>query len=110
MWLFTSIGFFSVVTHPDDPEMMLVRARVQDDIAALRDRFLPEANVLEHAGTDYRYRLITTREAWTDTAARLASGIDYPNFKNAVGDRQGAERAHVYSDVWETMHALQEAR
>ncbi len=41
-------------------------------------------------------------------AAALAKEIDYPNFKNAVAERQGTGRAHVYSDVWVTLLGLQE--
>ena len=35
-----------------------------------------------------------------------ALGIDYANFKIAVGARQGPERAHVYGEIWEALRKL----
>ena len=50
---------------------------------------------------------ICRREDWASAAAQLARAIDYPNFKNAVADRQGFERAHMYSGVWGLLRGLQ---
>src|SRR2546430_6376685 len=36
MWLITTQGFYSVVAHRDQPDMLLVRARTSDDTAALK--------------------------------------------------------------------------
>ncbi|MGA8218220.1 MAG: hypothetical protein WB771_06610 [Solirubrobacterales bacterium] len=47
-----------------------------------------------------------TRDQWREAAAQLAGEIDYDNFKNAVYDRQGSEREHVYHEVWETLKKL----
>ena len=107
MWLFTEIGFFSVVAHRDRPDTLLVRARAREDLEALRDRHLPDLELLENAGSDYRWRAFVGRADWERVAAALAAGIDYPNFKNAVAERQGHERAGCYHDVWAVMHRLQ---
>src|SRR4051812_279954 len=108
MWMLTTIGFFSVVADRDHPDRLLVRARVRADLEELRDRYVPDLEIVEGAGTDYRYRASVARTEFEPAAARLAADIDYPNFKNAVADRQGHARAHVYSDVWEALHELQE--
>ena len=107
MWLFTPLGFYSVVQHRDDPDTMLVRARVREDLERLRDDHLPGAEVIEGAGTDYRFRVLVPRAAWEQAAAALARDVDYPNFKSEVARTDGG-RARVYGRVWEIMWDLQE--
>lgn len=110
MWLFTTLGFFSVVAHRDDPDTFLIRARVREDLDALRVHHLPDLEIVENAGTDYAFRAFVSREEWEHAAQQLAREIDYPNFKNAVAARQGPERAHRYMEIWEVMHRLQSVR
>jgi hypothetical protein len=107
MWLFTDIGFFSVVAHRDRPDTLLVRARTRGDLEALRDRHLPDLELHENLGSDYRWRAFVIRSDWEHMAAALAAGIDYPNFKDAVAERQGNDRADIYHDVWAVVHRLQ---
>jgi hypothetical protein len=107
MWLFTTIGFYSVVAHEDDPRTMLIRARVREDLDNLRRHHLPDLEIVEGAGTDYRYRAFVSRDEWEHAAAGLAAAVDYPNFKNAVAETQGTRRAHAYADVWSVMRSLQ---
>src|SRR4051795_12558108 len=107
VWLFTTIGFFSVVADPDHPDLLKVRARAREDLEALRARHLPDLEVVETDHTDYRYRAFVARDEWVHAAQALAAAIDYPNFKNAVAERQGHERATRYSHVWRTMLGLQ---
>lgn len=108
MWIFTTIGFFSVVAHHDDPDTILIRARVRGDLDALRREHLPDIEILESAGSDYRFRALVPRDEWEHAAQRLTAAIDYPNFKDAVAERQGHDRAHVYLDVWRTIRSLQD--
>ena len=107
MWLFTTIGFFSVVAHRDDPETILIRARVREDLERMRRHHLPDMEIVEGAGTDYAFRALVSRDEWEHVAQQLARGIDYPNFKSAVSERHGADRAHAYYDVWRVMHRVQ---
>jgi len=107
MWLATTIGFFSVVGHADDTDTVLVRARAREDLDALRRRYLPDLEIVENHGSDYRFRAYMRRDEWEYAAQRLAADIDYPNFKNAVAERQGPERAHLYSRVWAALRELQ---
>lgn len=106
MWLFTPIGFFSVVAHRDN-DALIVRARVLSDLEALRDGFMPDLEILETPERDYRWRALVARDEWEHTAARLAASIDYPNFKSEVARRQGSARAHRYGEIWSVMYGLQ---
>ena len=107
MWLITTRGFYSVVADHYEDGNVLVRARVREDLESLAD-LIPELEVEDTPERDYRFRASVPREVWETAAAALAEEIDYPNFKNAVADRQGSDRAHVYSDVWFTLLGLQE--
>src|SRR3954467_9955631 len=107
MWILSTAGFFSVVAEPDDPERLLVRSRVRADLEALRDRYLPDLEIVEGAGTDYRYRGFVTRADFEPVAAKLVADIDYSNFKDAVAKRQAHSRAGVYSKVWSVLYKLQ---
>jgi hypothetical protein len=105
VWVITTRGFFSVVSHADQPESVLVRARAHEDLAALNELIGP----LEIAATperDYGFRAVVRRERWSAALVLLAAQIDYPNFKDAVATRQGHERADVYHRVWFDLTAL----
>lgn len=107
MWLFTTLGFFSVVAHRDDPDLMIVRARTRRDIEALSDRFLPVGEIDEESGTDYPFRIFVARDELERAAAALARDIDYDNFKDAVAMRQGHGRADLYHEIWALLRRLQ---
>ncbi len=108
MWLFTPIGFFSVVADRNRPDQLIIRARVHEDLQALRDRYLPELLLVDQAGTDYAWRAWVARDRWETAAAAMAAAIDYPNFKNAVQERQGSGRAHAYMEIWQVMYGVQQ--
>lgn len=109
MWLVTTRGFYSVVEDFHDRDQLLVRARVREDLEALAD-LVPELEVDETPERDYRFRASVPRDVWSEAAAHLVQEIDYPNFKNAVAERQGVDRAHIYGDVWATLLELQRTR
>lgn len=106
MWLITTQGFYSAVAHHDDPSRLVVRARAREDLEALSAQ-IPGLEIIEGAGTDYRWRVIVTRDEWVAACAALAESIDYGNFKDAVDERQGGFRHDVYARVWSVLHALQ---
>jgi hypothetical protein len=107
MWLFTTIGFYSVVADVSHPDTLKIRARARADLEALRDGYLPDIEIIESEHTDYRFRALVRRDEWVHAAEALARAIDYPNFKGAVGERQGAARAKRYAKVWQVMNGLQ---
>jgi len=99
MWVYLNNGFFSIVDHRDQPEMLLVRARAQGDIARV---FGIEEQ--ETPGADYRYRAVIPRNAVANILAAEIKRIDYPNFKDSIND---LSRYQVYTDVWAATTRLQ---
>lgn len=111
MWLFTKVGFFSVVQKDEQrgTELLTVRARAAGDLHALRATYLPELGGVEFlTGSDYQYRAVATRSAVARASSRIALDIDYANFKEVVSTAQGAARAHCYHRVWRALLPLAE--
>jgi hypothetical protein len=56
MWIFTTLGFFSIV-QKRGTSCLTVRARAKGDLDALRERYLPAlAPTSAKGGTDYPWR------------------------------------------------------
>ena len=110
MWLFTTVGFFSIVQkRGQDTGEVTVRARFKGDLEALRETYLPELGpVSDTGGTDYAYRAVVSREAFAGAMGRIALDLDYDNFKSAVARRQGHERSSLYHQVWDVLYGAQE--
>ena len=106
MWILTTQGFYSVVAHRDEPDELLVRARTREDIEALREQ-IPTLEPFEDRTADYRHRAVVSRAEWVAALAQLATDLDYDNFKNAVAERQGHERAALYGVLWGELRRLQ---
>jgi hypothetical protein len=106
MWLFTTQGFYSVVKHRRDHDKLLVRARVREDLDALRKQ-IPELRIFSDETADYRWRAVVTRAEWLAALAQFVEAMEYDNFKDAVAREQGPERAALYSSVWSVMRRLQ---
>lgn len=110
MWIVTTVGFFSVVEKPWDRAQgtLTIRARVREDLEALGGLCLPMLSAIAEDGeADYRFRAQAPREAVAVAMATLVRGVDYDNFKAAVGRRQGASREAVYHDAWRAFYQLQ---
>ena len=93
MWLFTRTGFVSVVQKPSDVEAgtLTVRSRdyesldcLREDIYRLYDYDIGQADIVEDLNTDYRYRMVITREEMKRYMVAIVDGIQYENFKNEV--------------------------
>jgi 8-oxo-dGTP pyrophosphatase MutT (NUDIX family) len=90
--------------------MLTVRGRVRADLEALRNRYLPGmSEIVAGAGTDYKYRAQVPRAALAKALQQIVLDIDYSNFKNEVAHEQGAERSHLYHEVWDVLYKLQDA-
>jgi hypothetical protein len=83
MWVFLPSGFVSIVSHRDEPEKVLVRARHPK---VLRDLF-PDIEQVVLPEADYRYRVITNREEVSDILMSHIEQMDYDNFKASIDDR-----------------------
>mgnify|MGYP001029229898 CR=1 FL=1 len=111
MWLITPVGFFSVVRKSTNTKnkTLTVRARVRSDLEALQAQYLPELGPIQESSVnDYRFRAVAPQSAVAAAMARLAETLDYSNFKDAVKQRQGAARAHLYHGVWDVLYRLQQ--
>ena len=107
MWVQTVFGFFSVVRKRGEPHLT-IRARARRDLERLRDEHLPSLGEIRvGAGTDYRYRAEASHEAFGEALRSIAEGIDYHNFKDAVGARLGRARHDVYLDAWRVLARIE---
>lgn len=107
MWLFTNIGFFSVVQKPNT-KFLTVRARVGSDLDTLRDHYMPNLSpTTTKGGTDYPYRATIRHKEFAAGLAKMGEAIDYSNFKSEVADKMGMKREGVYSQVWRVMQMLE---
>jgi len=115
MWLYTTVGFFSVVMKPVKPgapgDLLVVRARAEGDLEALRDKYMPDLGpIISTPNGDYKYRAAITPQAFTAGLAALVADVTYSNFKSEVMTAQGYEREGVYMRVWGASRALDNFR
>jgi hypothetical protein len=107
MWIFTTIGFFSIVQKPRT-DFLTVRARVASDLDNLRSKFMPQLSpTTEHGGTDYPFRATISHNDFGAGLAKIGEAITYPNFKSAVGKHMGWQREQAYHKVWHDLFDLQ---
>jgi hypothetical protein len=108
MWLFTAIGFFSVVQKKPSDTFLTVRARVASDLDNLRQDYMPSLSLTsKKGGTDYPYRATISHADFGVGLARIGEGIKYSNFKSEVARGMGRRRSDVYHKVWDVMSRLE---
>lgn len=100
MWLFTSTGFVSIVAHRGDPETLVVRSRFAGHIRQL----FPKAKVVRTPEADYLFRAFLPREAVEAKIADQVKQIDYPNFKDSIGE---VRYHNACVDVWSALYRHQ---
>lgn len=103
MWVFLNNAFISIVSHRTKPDILLVRARFQDDIKAI----FPKVQVITTLDADYLYRAEINRSECSAALSEKISAITYDNFKNTVTEQ---DRHDVYLDVWSVMFNAQANR
>ncbi len=112
MWLYSAVGFHSVVMS-HDPAVLVVGGRVRRDLERLQQLLVilgrdpPE--ILEDAWSDYRFRVPLSRSVYAEALAALVTAIDYENFLWAVSEVQGEHRTSVYRKLALITHTLTEA-
>ena len=86
MWVFTKVGFVSVVKH-DTKDCLLVRARRLDHLRALLvGAKLHTKCITETPQADYRFRVELSPGEFENVLIAAIDDIDYTNFKGAVRD------------------------
>lgn len=107
MWVFCNDSFVSAVQHLDDPNLLVVRARVEGDLERFFERWGgPKVEVERHEDRDYLFRTIVSKEQFATEMRWHIGGIDYPNFKDSIAANQ-QERHIAYLRVWAVMNDLQ---
>lgn len=105
MWVFTPIGFFSIVKKQGD-QHLTVRARVAADLDNLRT-LVPELGpTLPTPRLDYPFRATIKAVDLAIGLGELVQAIDYDNFKLEVARRQGHFRAGMYGEMWAGLRRL----
>lgn len=120
MWLFTEIGFYSIVAVDEakgtpwgkapQGTRVMVRARDKSHLLELAERYFPDATIYQMPNADYQYRIVVEKYAWAEAARDLAASIDYSNFKDHVDRKTELSQtldpyAHALYRVWATMAA-----
>lgn len=107
MWLITKFGFFSVVASSDE-NSLIIRSRVIKDLERLRRNYLSQTvEILSDPGTDYPFRIVIQSKDLAAAMQKIVLDIDYSNFKDAVTETEGPERASIYASVWMELFRLQ---
>lgn len=108
MWNITTIGFFTAVRSDEDPDMLVIRGRVRQDMLNVA-KYMPNMGKIEfHKERDYPYRALITPEDFGEGMKRLCmETIDYEKFKPAVAAKQGAKREALYTRIWSLLVALE---
>jgi hypothetical protein len=82
MWLLTKNSFVSIVLHREQPDNVLVRARVKRHL----ERLFPHKakDIYADGGADYKYRLLISKKELAEVvSAYIVQHLDYDNFKGA---------------------------
>lgn len=110
MWIFTDVGFFSIVRKPEDG-MVTIRARVRSDLERLKEFYLQDlGDIVEGGGTDYPFRARANQSDFAEALRLIGENIGYTNFKSEILAKQGHHRAHIYSRVWTDLLALEDEK
>ena len=122
MWLFTTFGFFSVITPKEnagrgpkiEKNKVMIRARLRSHLEALQDRYplLAKSRILQSpAPADYHWRLIADRVVWGNVVRDLVVSSEITNFKSAAAleAKTPADHRYVHAlhQVWAIMDGLQ---
>jgi hypothetical protein len=115
MWVYTIHGFYSVVSTPDDPTVVLVRARDKDSLTNLAAALATgegqgeytEETILTTPYRDYPYRTVMLRDDWVHYLEMYAyKDLVYSNFKQACEDAgMGFRKLDALGHVWYTMYS-----
>jgi len=114
MWVFTKHGFMSAVQTSNDDQKIMVRSRDKTHLDSLIREYdlmadsAEPVQVIESPDSDYRFRIILSRNDWANLITVLACDVDYPNFKNEVYRLQGQSAyEHALHKIWEIMYRTQ---
>ena len=106
MWLCTQHGFFSIVQK--QPGEFHVRGRLRQDMDNLVKLCGVKWPIIETKDGDYRYRIVCGQAEVSEVMAKLATSIDYSNFKSRIhAQPDQADKSGAYSKLWGNLYDLQ---
>lgn len=110
MWLYTDIGFFSIV-QKDGAGTLTIRSRVRKDLEnfchVMQQINGLDAEIIESCDSDYRYRIVVPQNMSSIIFMTLGQRITYDNFKDHI-KMKDPRRADIYSGIWGRSLALEE--
>lgn len=106
MWNFTQNGFMSAVEFRGEPDYLLIRARVREDLEPLVERYA-DLEIIPTLKADYPFRVVMSKALYAAYMVTEILGIDYDNFKSRVLKNDGYAREWVYMRVWSAVHDLE---
>lgn len=108
MWLIADTGFVSIVVHEDNPDILIVRARVARDIETLfgctRD------DIVTMPGADYLYRAFIPRWIVADVLWEKVMSLDYTSHSKDIAIARSPKapgRTKAYYAIWHALADLQ---
>jgi hypothetical protein len=111
MWIYCDHGFLSIVQSRENPALYIARARSRADLDGLltylKDRQSKTITLAQQNSSDYQWSVVADAVAISSYVHSRALDIDYPNFKNMIGHRQGEHRLRVYHNIWRNSLALE---
>jgi len=111
MWLYTKLGFFSIVHKPPcKKDELLVRTRCREDLEALSKKLNQSSDfkgtIIESSNSDYAYRMVVPRSILAPFMAAMVMNLDYRNFKATI-PYNDQPRHEAYFKCWEVMNEWQ---
>lgn len=106
MWIYSTLGFFSIVKHRHELGSYLVRARCRDDLASLLEAAGLPASFQYTPSADYPFRVTVPGNAFSRIMLALLKTVDYPNFKDASADvhpRRANMHHHIHAITADAM-------
>lgn len=112
MWIFFPEGFVSAVSHREQADTVIVRARAREHLIAFAN-YEPAPPHTRHpkrtVDADYLFRFTMSRVEYAATVASIAARVDYDNFKNECAERK-APRVWLSAlhKVWSILYSFQD--
>jgi len=111
MWLYTKLGFFSIVHKlPCKKDELLVRTRCREDLESLSKKLSQTSDfkgvIIESKDSDYAYRMVVPRSVLASFMTSLMMNLDYANFKATI-PYNDEQRHEAYFKCWEVMNEWQ---
>lgn len=119
MWVFTSGGFVSAVSHRDDDNLLMVRARDELSLKVMKQGIeqmskpegteLVEIKIYSEGGSDYPWRAVVSKDIFGEWLKfEVTKYLNYPNFKSELTAQRGEVWHRAAMNVWTDMLAVED--